>query len=98
MAKLWPGLPRRRAWPRVRAPALGDRRAAIGDHDGFAGGEPLEAGHGSARGRPSLRLRAREHEVDRRGLLLLAVVEEGEPAIAVAEKAQHGRRAVDRAV
>ena len=58
--------------------------------------EALEAGMGRARRRLALGLGLGEHQIDQRRRLLEAAVEQRQAAVAVAEEAQHRRRAVDR--
>ena len=75
--------------------AGGGRRADFRDHHRPAGGKPFETGVGRTRGRPPPGVGLEQHPVDQPGLLLAGVVEQGQPAVAVAEKAQHRDHAVD---
>jgi hypothetical protein len=63
-------------------------RAAIGDHEGAAGGEAVEAGLLQEHRRAAARLALRQDDVDHRRRLLARGVEQGEAAIAVAEQPQ----------
>src|SRR6185312_3160350 len=72
------------------------RLAAIEQHERMPRAQALEAAMWRGRGRTPFGIGARQHPVDDRGLALIGAVEERQPAIAVTEKAQHRRAAVDR--
>ncbi len=73
-------------------------RAGFRQHDGAPLRQPLEAGMRSGPQRPAPRIGLRQHRIDQHGIACLAIVEQGQAAIAMPEKAQRRRHALDRAL
>jgi hypothetical protein len=72
------------------------RPTGIDQHQAVPGLHALEPGLRRLCRRPALGLRARQHEVDENAVFLDRIIEQRQLAVAVPEKTQHWRHAVDR--